>query len=86
MTEPWGVLKDMIKDLVEMKMELGYPGYQRVPQKVDLTGQVNVAKIQQLSSEDRQELIEFGRTISELMEKAWRKKSFESLPGQSFPQ
>jgi len=80
------VFKDMVKTLVELKMELGYPGYQRVSQKVDLTGHVNVARIQQLSPEDRHEILEIGKTISQLMEKAWAKKSFQSPPEQLLPQ
>jgi len=80
------VLKDMIKVLVEMKMQLGYPGYRVVPVQVNVGGRINVSRIDALSPEDRHELIEIGRTISELMQKAWTKESFESPPEQSLPQ
>ncbi|MCH8055555.1 MAG: hypothetical protein IH857_05310 [Deltaproteobacteria bacterium] len=76
----------MVAKCVEMKMQLGYPGYRAVPVQVNVGGQINVSRIDALSPEDRHELIEFGRMISELMEKAWTKESFESPPEQFLPQ
>jgi len=79
-------LTAMVAKCVELKMQLGYPGYRAVPVQVNVGGQINVSRIDALSPEDRKELVEFGREISELMEKAWRKKSFESPPEQLLPQ
>ena len=78
--------KELLHELVEMKMDLGYPGYQRVPQKVDLREQVRLTKIHQLSSEDKCQLVEFGRTIFGLIEMARTKGNSESPPEQSLPQ
>jgi len=76
----------MADKCVGMKMQLGYPGYRAVPVQVNVGGQINVSRIDALSPEDRHELREIGRTISELMQKAWTKKSFESPPEQLLPQ
>jgi len=78
--------KEMLHELVEMKMNLGYPGYQRVAQNVDIRHQMSLTRIQQLSSEERQQLVEFGRTIYGLIEIARTKGNSEGPPEQSLPQ
>ena len=78
--------KELLHELVEMKMDLGYPGYQRTPQKFDLREQVRLTKVHQLSSEDRSQLVEFGRTIYGLIEMTREKKNSQNPPEQSLPQ
>ncbi len=78
--------KELLHELVEMKMDLCYPGYRRVPARVDIREQVSLTKIHQLSSEDKCQLVEFGRTIFGLIEMARTKGSSECPPEQSLPQ
>lgn len=78
--------KNMISDLLQMKIELGYPGYERVPHRVDLRGQVLTARIDSLSPEDRQQLVEFGRTLFQMIDMTRIKGSHGSPPEQSLSQ
>lgn len=66
-------LLQLVETLIDKKIELGYPGYRRVPQKIDFRGQLlpaPAARLELLTPEDREKLIEFGTTIQQLFEMA----------------
>lgn len=61
-------LYEMIKGLVGMKTDLGYVGYKRIPQRFEFRGQVATSRIDLLSPDERQRLIEFGRSIQAMIQ------------------
>ena len=62
------VFINMVKELVEIKIDLGYEGYQRVPRTVNVSGQISLDRIDTLSPEEKRQLVEFGKTIGQMIE------------------
>jgi len=61
-------LMEITDTLLEWKVELGYPGYTRISQRVDLTGRVDVSQVDRLSLEDRKKLVEFGEMVKGMIQ------------------
>jgi hypothetical protein len=65
------LLLQFVEAVIDKKIELGFPGYRRIPQRIDFRGQLlpaPAARLELLTPEDRERLIEFGTTIKQLFE------------------
>src|SRR5262249_4604301 len=55
------------RELVDIKSELGYSGYFRIPKVIDINARVQVPDISQLSDEERASIKAFSDQLLELM-------------------
>lgn len=59
---------EMVNSQLDGKIRLGV--YQAVPQRLELEGQIILSKIDSLSQEDKEQLIEFGKTLYGIIDMA----------------
>jgi len=56
-------LRDLIQTVLEWKVDLGYPGYRRVPQRLDINARVSTSTVDSLNQEERKKLLQFGELV-----------------------